>query len=118
MSTETTKEELAVTPEEIESNARNLAHMFDQVRGDRQWFKPIHIKREVRGETEATIELKLNMLIELGFAKKRKNDHNQDWKYMITISNDQKLKYLEEYREYLDSETKKTVAEIMDLESK
>lgn len=109
------QDQIKAQEEQMIARARSLAMQFDEVRGDRTWFKPVHIKRNVRHETIDTVTLKLNMLTELGFAKKKKNDHNDDWKYMITLSDEHQLAYLKEYREWLESEMNKTDLEIQRL---
>ena len=112
---EVIKEQLEQGQEQIMSRARSLAMTFTDVSRGRTWFKPIHIKREVKGETEATIELKLDMLVELGLAVKKKIDHNGAWKYMITLTTDQKIAYNLEYKEWLNTELEKVDSILQEL---
>lgn len=113
--TEFTPEQLEATKKEIMANARSLASAFEKSSNGKKWFKPIHIKREVRGETESTIKGKLDILVELQFAV-RKQEENGDSKYMIVISEKQRLNYLNELLEHYGLQVIDTQKKILELQ--
>ena len=93
----------------IESRARQLALQFLDATQGKKWFKVLHVKRVVN-ESEDSIKMKLLTLVNIGLAVV-KNFNGED-KYMITVTNDQKMKYLTEYKDWILSELKKTELKI------
>lgn len=111
-------EEIILSEEQkkVEDNARRLAHHFKDVLPNKKWFKPIHAKREVIGESIETIELKLNLLVDLGFAAKKETETGA-FRYMIILSKEDKVIYLQERADYLKKELTQALSEIKKLTS-
>ena len=100
-------QEKKITSEEINQAARVMALQFEEVADGKRWFKPIHIQRGTSGQSEHFIKKKLDILVELDFAK-AKSIRGGDMKYCITVSDEQRLSYLREYLIYLEKEIEST----------
>jgi threonine synthase len=100
-------QEKELTSEEINQAARVMALQFEEVADGKKWFKPIHIQRNTVGQSEHFIKKKLDILVELDFAK-AKSIRGGDMKYCITVSDEQRLDYLKEYLIHLEDQVSST----------
>ena len=102
--------------EEIDKQAKILALEFEKYARGKKWFKPLHIAREIR-QTDSFVKDKLDVLVTLNYAV-AKSVSGGDLKYCITVSDESRLSYLDEYLEYLKASVKEVEDEIKALEEK
>jgi hypothetical protein len=108
-----TEQQIKEAGDRIGSEARKVALFFDDKMKGKKWFKPIHLKRLIAGETEYSIKSKLDILVDFNLAVLKETSGES--KYMLTVSNEQKLIYLSEYREYLEDSLKEVDDRIKEL---